>query len=84
MSEVRKRKRKRGYTRISTKNQATIPVQALKDAGLAPGDRVRVTAAGRGRLLLESDLDLLARHAGSLPNVYAPGELDALRDEWRS
>ena len=81
MREVRKRRK--GFTRISAKHQATIPVQALMEAGLKPGDEVRVVAAGRGRLVLERDVDVLQRHAGSLRGVYAPSELDALRDEWR-
>ncbi len=81
MAEVKKRRK--GFTRLSTKHQATIPVQALKDAGLKPGDVLRVVAAGQGRLVLERDVDVVGRHAGSLPGVYAPDELDALRDEWR-
>jgi bifunctional DNA-binding transcriptional regulator/antitoxin component of YhaV-PrlF toxin-antitoxin module len=81
MKEVKKRRR--GFTRISAKHQATIPVQALREAGLKPGDEVRVVAAGRGRLVLERDINLVERHAGTLPGVYEPGELDQLRDEWR-
>jgi len=81
MEEVRKRRR--GFTRISAKHQATLPVQALRDAGLKPGDEVRVVAAGRGRLLLERDANVVERHAGSLPGVYEREELAALRDEWR-
>ena len=81
MKEVKKRRR--GFTRISAKHQATLPVHALKEAGLEPGDEVRVVAAGRGRLVLERDLNLVERHAGKLKNVYEPGELDRLRDEWR-
>ena len=81
MKEVKKRRR--GFTRISAKHQATLPVQALKEAGLKPGDEVRVVAAGRGRLVLERDLNLVERHAGTLRGVYERGELDRLRDEWR-
>ena len=81
MKEVKKRRR--GFTRISAKHQATIPVQALKEAGLKPGDEVRVSAAGRGRLVLERDLDVVERHAGALRGVYQRGELERLRDEWR-
>jgi bifunctional DNA-binding transcriptional regulator/antitoxin component of YhaV-PrlF toxin-antitoxin module len=81
MKEVKKRRR--GFTRISAKHQATLPVQALREAGLTAGDEVRVVAAGRGRLVLERDLNLVERHAGKLKNVYEPGELDRLRDEWR-
>jgi bifunctional DNA-binding transcriptional regulator/antitoxin component of YhaV-PrlF toxin-antitoxin module len=81
MKEVKKRRR--GFTRISAKHQATLPVQALREAGLEPGDEVRVVAAGRGRLVLERDLNLVERHAGKLKNVYEPGELERLREEWR-
>jgi bifunctional DNA-binding transcriptional regulator/antitoxin component of YhaV-PrlF toxin-antitoxin module len=78
-----KKTRRRGFTRISAKHQATLPVQALKEAGLEAGDEVRVVAAGRGRLVLERDLNLVERHAGKLKDVYEPGELDRLREEWR-
>ena len=57
--------------------------EALKEAGLKPGDEVRVSAAGRGRLVLERDLDVVERHAGALRGVYQRGELERLRDEWR-
>jgi bifunctional DNA-binding transcriptional regulator/antitoxin component of YhaV-PrlF toxin-antitoxin module len=81
MKEVKKRRR--GFTRISAKHQATIPVHALKEAGLKPGDEVRVTADGRGRLVLERDVNVVERHAGALRGVYERSELDRLRDEWR-
>lgn len=81
MKEVKKRRR--GFTRISAKHQATIPVHALKEAGLKPGDEVRVTADGRGRLVLERDVNVVERHAGALRGVYERGELEHLRDEWR-
>jgi bifunctional DNA-binding transcriptional regulator/antitoxin component of YhaV-PrlF toxin-antitoxin module len=81
MKEVRKRRR--GFTRISAKHQATIPVHALREAGLTAGDEVRVVAAGRGRLLLERDVNVVERHAGTLRGVWEHGELDDLRGEWR-
>jgi bifunctional DNA-binding transcriptional regulator/antitoxin component of YhaV-PrlF toxin-antitoxin module len=81
MREVKKRRK--GFTRISAKYQATIPVDVLRQAGVKPGDELRAVAAGAGRILLERDTDLIARHAGNLAGVYREGELDALRDEWR-
>ncbi len=77
------RTRRRGFSRITAKNQATLPVQALREAGIAAGDEVRVVAVGRGRLLLERADSVVARHAGSLRGVYERGELTVLRDEWR-
>jgi bifunctional DNA-binding transcriptional regulator/antitoxin component of YhaV-PrlF toxin-antitoxin module len=81
MSEVKKRRR--GYTRLSAKHQATIPVDVLKSTGIQPGERLRAIAAGPGRIVLERERDVVAAHAGKLAGVYRKGELDALRDEWR-
>jgi AbrB family looped-hinge helix DNA binding protein len=82
MPEV-KRTRRRGRTRISRKHQATIPVEALRRAGLKPGDELIVRAAGAGRLLLIRAADLVAEHAGKGAGDYDPGYLATLRGEWR-
>jgi AbrB family looped-hinge helix DNA binding protein len=75
--------RHRGYTRISRKNQATIPIDALRQAGLKPGDELMVEAAGAGRIVLVRAVDLVERHAGKAPGVYPPNYLAELRGEWR-
>jgi bifunctional DNA-binding transcriptional regulator/antitoxin component of YhaV-PrlF toxin-antitoxin module len=67
-------------SRLSAKNQITVPVEVLRATGLRPGDEIVVRAAGPGRVELERAQDLLARYAGALR--YPPGHLDALRDEW--
>jgi len=78
-----KPRRKRGRTRLSAKNQATIPVAALRRAGLRPGDELQVEAAGAGRIVLSRVEETLARYAGSLTGVYPKGSLRTLRREWR-
>lgn len=78
-----KQSRLRGATRISRKHQVTIPVGALRAAGLSPGDTLRVEAAGAGRIVLVDIADRLARHAGGAADSYPPGYLDGLRREWR-
>jgi bifunctional DNA-binding transcriptional regulator/antitoxin component of YhaV-PrlF toxin-antitoxin module len=75
--------RRRGRTRISAKNQATIPVAALRQAGLKPGDELRVEAAGAGRLVLTRVEETLAGYVGRLTGVYPRGALQKLRREWR-
>jgi bifunctional DNA-binding transcriptional regulator/antitoxin component of YhaV-PrlF toxin-antitoxin module len=74
---------RRGRTRLSAKNQATIPVPALRQAGLRPGDELRVEAAGAGRIVLVRADEVTARHAGRLTGVYPHGFLRRLRREWR-
>jgi bifunctional DNA-binding transcriptional regulator/antitoxin component of YhaV-PrlF toxin-antitoxin module len=78
-----KHRRRRGHTRISAKNQATIPVVALRRAGLKPGDELRVEAAGAGRIVLTRVEEALAGYAGRLTGVYPKGSLRKLRREWR-
>jgi bifunctional DNA-binding transcriptional regulator/antitoxin component of YhaV-PrlF toxin-antitoxin module len=80
MREVKDRRR--GTSRISSKHQVTIPVDALRAAGLEAGERLVAHAEGPGRVVFEREGDVLAEFAGALTGVYAEGELAALRDEW--
>lgn len=81
MADVKNRRR--GSTHISSKNQITIPADALRAAGLEVGERVTARSDGPGRVVLEREHDVLAEFAGALTGVYAPDELDDLRSEWR-
>ena len=80
MTEVKNRRR--GSTRISSKNQITIPADALRAAGLEIGDRVVAHADGAGRVVLEREYDILAEFAGTMTGAYTANELDDLRGEW--
>ncbi|MGE0027072.1 MAG: AbrB/MazE/SpoVT family DNA-binding domain-containing protein [Thermoleophilia bacterium] len=73
----------RRTTRISTKNQITIPVEALREARLGPGDRLEVTAADDGRVVLRRADSPFEEFAGALTGVYPAGHLGDLRGEWR-
>lgn len=67
---------------ISNRNRVTLPVQALREAGLEAGDDVRVRAVGPGRLELVRTDDLVAEFAGVFDaTVYPDGYLDELRRE---
>ena len=80
MAEVKKRRR--GATTISSKNQITIPAEALRNAGLEAGERVVAHADGAGRVVLEREHDVIAEFAGALTGIYNADELDDLRSEW--
>jgi bifunctional DNA-binding transcriptional regulator/antitoxin component of YhaV-PrlF toxin-antitoxin module len=66
--------------RISSKNQVTIPVKELREAGLRAGDVLIARAMGEGKIELRRRDDVIDEFAGSLS--YPPGYLDELRDEW--
>ena len=72
-------------SRISSKHQVTIPVAALREAGLEAGDEVEVRVTGRGHLeLVKSDPDrVIERYAGIFDDsVYPDDYLDQQRAEW--
>ncbi|MFL5926485.1 MAG: AbrB/MazE/SpoVT family DNA-binding domain-containing protein [Gaiellaceae bacterium] len=89
MAKRVKQGRRRGFTRLSSKRQVTIPVHALEDTGLGPGDELKVEVDVAGRIVLTRASDVVDRSraiadtAGSLSGVYEPGELERLRSEWR-
>ena len=69
---------------ISQKNQVTIPVEALRKAGLSAGDDVRVVAVAPGRLELVRIGELVDQFAGIFDaTVYPRGYLEEIRGEWR-
>lgn len=76
------KKRRRGYTRVSAKHQVTLPVEALRRAGIRTGDTLRAEVRGPGEVLLVRESDPVAQYAGVLTGVYTPGELGELRREW--
>jgi bifunctional DNA-binding transcriptional regulator/antitoxin component of YhaV-PrlF toxin-antitoxin module len=82
-ADAPKRRGRKSTTRVSSKNQVTLPVAALARAGLGKGDLVKVEVLGPGQVVLTRIDDLLDRYSGSLPaGTFAPGWLDELRDEW--
>jgi bifunctional DNA-binding transcriptional regulator/antitoxin component of YhaV-PrlF toxin-antitoxin module len=76
------RKRTRGQTRVSAKNQVSLPVDAMREAGLGIGDRLRAETIGPGSILLTRVDDPVDRYAGTLTDVYPEGYLEDLRREW--
>lgn len=72
-------------TKVSRKNQVTLPVAALRAANVAPGDvlRVEVVADGVFRLIRERDprWEAFERLCGA-GGFTTREELEELRNEW--
>ena len=68
--------------RVSSKNQVTLPVEAMRAAGLRPGEEVTVRPIGDGELIIAARGSRIRRHAGIAAGIYEQGELDRLRHEW--
>ncbi len=83
MADELHERRRRGHTRVSRQHQVTLPVDAMRGAGLRPGDRVKATSPAPGVVVLEREYDPVEALAGDLTGVYETGQLDRLRDEWR-
>jgi bifunctional DNA-binding transcriptional regulator/antitoxin component of YhaV-PrlF toxin-antitoxin module len=74
----------KGQTKISAKHQVTIPVGALRAAGIGTGDVLRVEAAGSGRVVLTRVDELVGRYSGRLTTGGRLGKaVEGLRKEWR-
>ena len=68
---------------MSRKNQVTIPADVMREAGLAPGDDLRIRSVGPGRIELVRSDELVRDYAGSFDErVYPPGYLDEVRGGW--
>jgi AbrB family looped-hinge helix DNA binding protein len=88
-TRIKHGRRRRGYTRLSSKRQVTVPLEVVDQLRLNPGDEFLVQIDD-GRIVLEPVESLRERRlkaikeiAGDLTGVWPPGALDRLRDEWR-
>ena len=72
----------RRRTRVSRKNQITLPVAVLSAARVRPGDELQVEATGEGKILLTRAYDPLDDFVGAIPGLSAAADLERLRGEW--
>ncbi len=67
--------------RISSKNQVTIPVAVLEEAGLHAGEQVVVEALEDGELRIRRGELGFERAFGALTGTYPAGYLERLDNE---
>lgn len=65
--------------RISSKHQITLPVEALRAAGLREGDEVTVAAEGPDAIVVRRAIHSPDEAFGVFDGLYEPGYLDDLR-----
>jgi AbrB family looped-hinge helix DNA binding protein len=70
--------------KISSKNQVTLPVEAMAAAGLKPGDEVMIEAERRDSIVVRRALPDVDAAIGVFDGLYEPGYLDSLRAEERA
>jgi AbrB family looped-hinge helix DNA binding protein len=68
-------------SRISAKNQVTIPVAALEEAGLTAGDDVVIEALEDGELRVRRGAVTFDGAFGALTGAYPPDYLERLDEE---
>ncbi len=68
-------------SRISTKNQVTIPVAVLEEAGLHTGDQVVIEALEDGELRIRRGALTFDNAFAALTGLYPPGYLEQLDAE---
>jgi AbrB family looped-hinge helix DNA binding protein len=71
-------------SRISSKNQVTLPVETLEHAGLKAGDKVAIEAEGADRIVLRRVSKDIEDAIGVFDGLYEPGHLARLRSGERA
>jgi bifunctional DNA-binding transcriptional regulator/antitoxin component of YhaV-PrlF toxin-antitoxin module len=66
-------------SRISRKNQVTLPVESLKVAGLRAGDEVTIKAEGIDAIVVRRAPRDIDDALGIFDGLFEPGYLDQLR-----
>lgn len=69
---------------ISSKHQITLPVAALKRAGLKRGDEVTIEAEGVDRIVVRRVAQTAKAALGVFDGLYEPGYLERLRSGERA
>lgn len=83
MAQEVKARRAPRTTRVSSKNQVTLPVAVLAASRIGAGDDVRVESAGDGRIMIVREHDPIEEIIGAAPGLTGATDLQALRDEWQ-
>lgn len=73
----------RRTSKLSSKNQLTLPVSVIRSAGVSPGDSFQIKVDGPGAISIHLANKVVDEVAGSLTGVYPKNAVERLRAEWR-
>jgi bifunctional DNA-binding transcriptional regulator/antitoxin component of YhaV-PrlF toxin-antitoxin module len=76
------RKGRTTTTRLSAKNQITLPVDIIRKAGFKVGDTINCTVNQDGRIELSPPVNPILELVGIATGLYADYDLRADRDAW--
>ena len=80
--EKAKRSGRTTSTRLSAKNQITIPVDIMRKAGFKVGDTINCTVDDGGNVLLSKPENPMMQFAGMFTGLYEGFDLRRDRDAW--
>ena len=85
----RPRRGRASTSRISSKNQITIPVEVLREVNLKPGDQVEFMIDKEERIILTPSTEAewkksLRKLAGTMPGLSSNFNYKKEREEWDS
>lgn len=81
-SIVKTRKGRTTTTRLSSKNQVTLPVEIIRKAGFKVGDTINCTVNKDGKIELSPPENPMLQFAGMFTGLYEGFDLRADRDAW--
>lgn len=81
-SKPAQRAGRRSTTRLSSKNQITIPVEILRKAGFRVGDTINCAVNEKGEIELSRPVNPMLQFAGIATGLYDGFDLRIDRDSW--
>lgn len=76
------RKGRTTTTRLSAKNQITLPVEIIRRAGFRVGDTIHCTVTAEGRIELSPAANPIMRLVGIGTGIFDDFDLQAERASW--
>jgi len=86
-TKIRQRRGRATSSRLSSKNQITIPVEVLREVNLKPGDQIEFMIDKEERIVLAAIADAewkktLRKLAGTMPGLGTSFDYKKEREEW--